>query len=390
MGKSLYRQQMSSLLSMAQSAEARYRQYLIDTFALTTKYPPSQLKTLQQCLSHVMAPDKMDDKYVQQLKKLDEKLNNQAIDTVAIGMYKLMTGPRLNRTLDLLGKEITEHGRLTNKGQGVKELTGVDIGKIIGNVKEHYFKVAGQRQVQNSSKDGLFKAVLRDVDNNKMDFIIQDANDMSIKYSDGKNKNGFMYAINGVPLEYKASLNPMHLTEKTITNKALLNNADQLIRHHMTIGNNFDKMVEDLELDICRMVVIDKIQKGFPVFVTSRAGTSGKRYILCSEMLKDLNTIAGLKISMLDQPKTVTGFEDLKAGKITLDDVRRIIKEDADLRIQIEHELSNLEMQAGEEGMTSAMYKTRSSLNRDLAAASVLKKLMGRTVKTSLWYSKSK
>lgn len=390
MGKSLYRQQMSSLLSVAQSAEAKYRQYLIDTFALTTKHPPSQLKTLQQCLSHVMGPDQKDDKYAQQQKNLSEKLNNQAVDAVAIGVYKIMTGPRLNRTLDLLGKEITAHGRLTNKGQGVKQLSDMDIGKIVGNVKEHYFKVAGQRQIQNSSKDGMFKAVLKDIDNDKMDFIIQDVNDKSIKYSESKNKNGFIYAINGVPLEYKASFNPMHLTEKTITKQELLSHTEQLIRHHMTIGNNFEKMVEDLELDVCRMVVIDKIQKGFPIFVTSRAGTSGKRYILCSEMLRDLNTIAGLKASMLEQPKTITGFEDLRTGKITLDDVRRIIKEDADLRIQIEHELSNLEMQAGEEGMTAAMYKTRSSLNRDLVAASVLKKLIGRTVKTNLWYSKLK
>ena len=151
----------------------------------------------------------------------------------------------------------------------------------------------------------------------------------------------------------------------------------------MTLGNSYDKMIEDLEMDVCRMVIIDKIQQGFPVFITSMGGTTGKDFLLCSEMLQNLNTIQGMKTKMLQLSQTTTGLEDLKQN-FTLEDIKKAIKKDADIRAQAEHEMSNRQERAFMEGEIADV----SDIETELAGLSILKSLMGHSVKTSLWYSK--
>lgn len=380
---SIYKNQMASLYRAALAAEEKYRKYLEHQYSLQTVLPADKLKSLRKCLETILSPNVGDVGHMFRQQRIGYLLNHNNINAATnVIVNTITTGPRLDRTLSLLGKKIVNNVVQNKKNQPI-QLTGNDIAKIIGNVKEYHFKVSGEKQVNRYNRRGLIasKMILKDIDDKKMDFLIQE-DGINTEYSK-PNKYGFQYIINGVPLEYKSGFSPMHLTDKYITSTNLRATTDSLILHHMTLDNSYDKMIEDLEMDVCRMVIIDKIQQGFPVFITSMGGTTGKDFLLCSEMLQNLNTIQGMKTKMLQLSQTTTGLEDLKQN-FTLEDIKKAIKKDADIRAQAEHEMSNRQERAFMEGETADV----SDIETELAGLSILKSLMGHSVKTSLWYSK--
>lgn len=405
MAKSMYKEQFIDLIKAAEAAEDSYRQYLIDTFELKNKYKSSQIKTLQQCLSKILQPDSEDTTYQANIKQWSDRLEQVSLNTnkIAEDIVQLMgQNSRSKRILEILAKTITKDGKIIDKSGISKktELESQEIGMIIGNIKEHYFKTSAQKQIINTrDKNRLlhFDVVVKDVDNNKLDFLIQ-VQDAETIYKDKNiqhkkngviNSNAFQYISNGVPLEYKARFNPMHLTTKSISTRELISKKDVLIYHHMRENSNFNQMVKQLELDVCRMVIIDKIDKGFPVFITSKAGTRNKFYILCSDMLKALKTDKGLKTSMLDISDTVTGFEDLRAEVFTQEQIFNIIRQDKEITQNLFPGFLRLD-NADKQDFLNRLVQNQKKFNQTYLSVgkAVLNNRLGKTIKTNLWYGK--
>lgn len=406
MATSMYKEQFIDLIKAAEAAENSYRQYLIDTFELKSKYQKSQIKTLKQCLTHLLQSDPMDDVYEKKLKQWSTRLNQVSLNTdkIAKDIMQLMgQNSRSERTLEILAKTITKDGKIIDKSGTSKKtkLDSQEVGMIIGNIKEHYFKTSAQQQIINARDNNSllhFDVVVKDIDDNKLDFLIQVQDEDTIykdKNIQHKQKNGvvksneFQYIGNGVPLEYKARFDPMHLTTKSISTVDLISKKDVLIYRHMRDNSNFNQIIQQLELDVCRMVIIDKINKGFPVFITSSVGTTDREYILCSEMLKALKTDKGLKTSMLDISDTVTGFEDLRAEVFTQEQIFNIIRQDKEITQNLVPGFLRLD-NADKQDFLNRLVQNQKKFNQTYLSVgkAVLNNRLKKTIKTNLWYGK--
>ena len=381
-------QNFNRLLKAAEKAEKSYLAYLYDSFPHLI-HNQNQKPDLKTMLRKVFEPSQAGDntpffnEKKQLSQELSQQIDQQVYNNLVAHVTKLfVSGDRLERTKDLLAEMYTKsiNGTLTQQDKDSM------IGKIVGNYKEWSFKAAGEKAVGDKQSTSLFGFELVDVDNKKMDFIIRGVGvDRNTKQQYGrKGKNGNLQTLkfinNGVPLEYKSRLDKFHLTTRTLST----NIVSKHINHHFDQGIvSRTNQTEDVIIDLTMLVIIDKINEGFPVFVTSNAGTHGRSFLLCSELLQSIANTEDLKSKVINQS---TYTPDLLAH-YTVNQILTVVQQDKKIRAQIEQDIIKIRDNAdlSKEEMEAQLEEAETRK----IAASILQSLTGRrTLMANLTYAK--
>lgn len=392
MAKLIYSKDFYRLYDACKKAEEAYRSYLIQKFKFPKNY---KLTTMLVELFNDEYGNKTDANSVSNLSNRLNKLGETTDDKMVKELYDDIVkrfetafsedNERLKRTKDALSKILETRIRGNNSKKGftdyMAQTISENIGYIVGNYKEWTFLKRGKRSVDNKSDTGtLFKMELVDVDNKKMDFIIQEIGSLNDykQYGRGDNRK-FTYITNGVPLEYKSKLYPQfHLVKTTHTTDAV----GPIVKHHLqTSDNNPDKLYDNILVDLVMMTITNKLDEGFPVFVTSNGGTGQRDFMLCSKMLEALNSKESLHKHVID----ISSF-NFEKPNLEKQDIIRIITEDKNIRAMVENEIHNIEDNYDlDEGEKNARIE---ELNKDKVAEQIIvKKYFGKkSIITNLFY----
>lgn len=384
MAKLIYSKDFGRLLNACYDAEKSYRAYLQKQFGFDDGLTLTEM--LKQAFA-ITGPGN-NTPYFKQLKELKQELNKDMTEEIYFNISKKFeelfgkNTDRFKRTENALLNIL--QARLNGKpGEDLDKAIRREVSYVISNYKEWSFLMRGQIDVKNNSgKDNLFTAELVDIDTQKMDFVlIDEGTDKQMKSFGRGNNRKFNYIANGVPLEYKNKLTPkFHLVEKTQSESAVTPIVTNQVE---TTNSNWEEIYDNIIIDLTMMAIINKLDEGFPVFVTSDAGTTGRNFMLCSTMLENIQTEAGLKSHVVE----LSTYTDNNLQNVGLDKVLEIIKEDRELRAMIENEIHNLEddPDLSEDEKTAKIEE----LQKKEAAASIMKKLIGRkTIVTNLFYGK--
>jgi hypothetical protein len=384
MAKLIYEKDFNRLLGACYDAEKSYRSYLQRQFGLKDNL--SLLDMLKEAFAITASGNNTP--YFKQMKELKQELSKDMTEEIYFNISKKFetlfgkNTDRFKRTEDALLRIL--EARLSGKpAEDIDKTIKSEIAYVMSNYKEWSFLMRGSMDVKNNSgEDNLFKAELINIDSQKMDFLLIDEGNESQFGSYGRGDNRkFNYIANGVPLEYKNRLTPkFHLVEKTQTESAVTS----IVTNQVETGEKqWEKIYDNIIIDLTMMAIINKLDEGFPVFVSSDAGTSNKKFMLCSQMLETIQSHKGLKSHVVD----VSSYTTNNLETIGLDKVLQIIKEDRDLRAFIENEIHNLE---DNPNLTEDEKNTKiEELQKQEAAASIMKKLIGRkTIVTNLFYGK--
>lgn len=377
MNKLMYKKDFLRLLKASEAAEKGYALFLRDVF----QYPKTM--SLEAMLRDIFggAPNKsLEQKQImQQIFAYRDNPTSFGLQQKLIDKFTTLfgEGERLDRTKEALIRIFN-----TSKPATINK----EIGFIIGNYKEWFFLQEGQQQLatkSNKKNRGLLgvRARLIDEDNIQMDFILGEALSDPYLKRYGQKQSLIQYVSNGVPLEYKSNLSSFHWFDKTYNNNIL----SPIITHHAVLkGTPWDKDYANIIIDVTMKAIYDKINKGFPVFVTRALYTNEDSFILCSTILKSLSTIAGLQTNVIDQSSYggLVGLQNLNEKTIL-----KIIKEDRESKDYIEHQIKNL-INSGEYYGDDLGNKIE-ELEKEESAINLLKGLLKKeSIKLSITYGK--
>lgn len=390
MAKLLYRKDFLRLLRASESAEKGYAAFLRDTF----QYPSSM--SLEDMLKDIFggAADKSTEqrKLMEQINAFGSKPFNELLYQGLIDKFTelFQDSKRLDRTV----KALTE---ILSIGQNKKKGDQADINKLIrfvvGNYKEDFFlKTGGEQYVSKSRKKsrGLLGITARflDVDTVQCDFILAEGlQDPTLKqYGNASNKKNspIAYIQGGIPLEYKATLTPQfHWFDKTYDNI----NLNNIIKNHVRAKNTqWEEDYNNIIIDITMKAIFEKINNGFPVFVTRTLYKNEDSFILCSTVLKSISTLAGLQDLVIEQ-SSYGGLTKMR--NLSKEQILQIIKTDREARSYIEHQIKDLKSSGlyGEDELTRKIF----DLKTEEEAINLLKSIIKQEqINLSIFYGKRK
>lgn len=367
----IYQPHLRQLYSTALTAEKKYTEYMQNILMMPKEKDLKKL--LKKAFQIQMGEGGVNTKYFKEQDTIENLFNDNKYDEILdLLANKFQEGPRLQRTTEAIQRLVDN--KLKNN-----ETKETILSMIIGNYKEWSFLIQGGMELPKNSK-GLLKAYLKDVDNNKMDFVIEQEGSDKNQY----NKRGsYKYLLSGVPLEYKKQMaDSFHLTDKTVYKPIISSLATQHIIN-ASKGVNLDTMIDKFEIDLCCYVIESKINEGFPVFVTSRGGTNGQSYFLCSELLNSITSIAGLHTHILDLPQTTLNTDIYRT--MDVEQIKKLIMEDKRACEELKHIIQSIAEQREdgdiEEGLNDEPYKQQLQALEKKTIADYLKR---KTLSTSL------
>lgn len=392
MAKLLYRKDFLRLLRASEAAEKGYAAFLRDEF----QYPASM--SLEAMLSDIFQSEVDKTKRAEQVKTLNQinafkdRPFDQLLYQTLIDKFTdlFQDSKRLDRTV----KELTN---ILNIGQHRKKGEPGDIqssiAKIIGNYKEHFFLDVGGKEYVSKGKANSRRTLgiepeILDVDKIEGDFILTDKMQAIIIKPYGhitrKTKNPITYMQGGVLLEHKATLEPQfHWFDKTYDNISL----DNIIKNHVkTPKTNWEEDYNNIIIDVTMKAIFEKVNNGFPVFVTKKLYNNETNFILCSTVLKSISDLVGLQTLVIDQ-SSYGGLTKMRG--LTEDYIFKLIKADKEARAYFEQQIKDLR----DSGLYSGNELTNkiSELQTDEASINLLKSIIKQDkIKLSIFYAKPK